>query len=59
MMQDLGRKMQQKLAEKKAKIALLSAQLKGKATIGEQDRGKANEFVTHEQQRKEKKEKAL
>ncbi|KAL6284692.1 hypothetical protein ACE6H2_015621 [Prunus campanulata] len=55
MMQDLRREMHQKLAKKDAEIALLSAQLKGKAIIGEQDRGKANEFVTHEQQRKEEK----
>ncbi|CAB4278489.1 unnamed protein product [Prunus armeniaca] len=55
MMQDLRREMQQKLAEKDAEIALLSARLKEKAIIGEQDRGKTNESVTQEQQTKEEK----
>ncbi|CAL9017106.1 unnamed protein product [Prunus brigantina] len=55
MMQDLRREMQQKLAEKDAEIALLSARLKEKMVIGEQDTGKTNEFVTPEQQTKEEK----
>ncbi|CAB4319825.1 unnamed protein product [Prunus armeniaca] len=55
MMQDLRREMQQKLAEKDAEIALLSARLKGKDVIDEQDRGKTNESVTPEQQTKEEK----
>ncbi|CAL2227449.1 unnamed protein product [Prunus armeniaca] len=55
MMQDLRREMQQKLAEKDTEIALLSARLKGKDVIDEQDRGKTNESVTPEQQTKEEK----
>jgi len=55
MMQDLRREMDQKIAEKDAQIALLSAQLKEKAIVGEQDKGKAHEFAAHEQERKEEK----
>ncbi|KAI5316644.1 hypothetical protein L3X38_036351 [Prunus dulcis] len=55
MMQDLRREMQQKLAEKDTKIALLSARLKGKNIIGEQDMGKTNESTAQEQQTKEEK----
>ncbi|CAB4263271.1 unnamed protein product [Prunus armeniaca] len=49
MMQDLRREMHQKLVEKDAEIALLYAQLKGKAIMSEQDKGKANEIMAHEQ----------
>ncbi|KAI5317664.1 hypothetical protein L3X38_037371 [Prunus dulcis] len=55
MMQDLRREMQQKLAEKDAEIVLLSARLKGKNIIGEQDMGKTNESIAQEQQTKEEK----
>ncbi|CAL8989853.1 unnamed protein product [Prunus brigantina] len=54
MMQDLRREMQQKLEEKDAEIALLSARLKEKTVIGEQDRGKTNESIAHEQTKEEK-----
>ncbi|KAI5317093.1 hypothetical protein L3X38_036800 [Prunus dulcis] len=47
--------MEQKLAEKDAEIVLLSTRLKEKVVIGEQDRGKTNESVAHEQQTKEEK----
>ncbi|KAI5339500.1 hypothetical protein L3X38_018772 [Prunus dulcis] len=56
MMQDLRREMQQKLAEKDAEIALLSARLKGKNVIGDEDMGKTNESTAQEQQTKEEKE---